>query len=236
MLNTLIFVALPYVALVLLIAVTSYRYFSTRLTWTAYSTEILERRFLYWGANFWHYGIIPILLAHLTPFLFPGAVAAILGNQDVLLILESLGLGLGLLALTGNLLLILRRVNAPMLKRVTGFWDWALLFLFLLQAGSGVYLSLFLRWGSLWYTHAAVPYFRSVWTFNPQPEFLADFPPALKVHFACAMAILCVFPFTKLVHLLFLPIDFLKDQPMLYRWKGGRFSQRSTHPTEGGGH
>jgi len=235
MLNTPIFVVLPYVALVLLLAVTPYRYFSNRLTWSAYSTELFERRLLYWGSNPWHYGIIPLLLAHLTPFLFLGPVARLLGNQDALLILESLGLGLGLLALLGILLLLLRRVNSPMLSRVTYFWDWVILFLLLLQAGTGVYLAAFLRWGSLWYSHAAVPYFRSIWACNPQPELLADFPPVLKIHFVCAMLILCVFPFTKLVHMLFLPIDFLKDQPMLYRWKGGRFSPRSNRSPDGSG-
>ena len=222
MLNSLIFVALPYLALALLFGVTSYRYLANRLTWSAYSTELLERRLLYWGSNLWHYGIIPLLLAHLIPCLLPGAVAGLLGNQVTLLVLESLGLGLGLLALLGVLLLLLRRVNTPMLKQVTGFSDWLILCLLILQAGTGVYLAAFLRWGSLWYLHAAVPYFWSIWCFNPQPEYLSDLPPVLKAHVACAFLILGVFPFTKLVHLLFLPVDFLKDQPLVYRWRGQR--------------
>lgn len=46
-LNTFIFVALPYVALAMLIVVTPYRYYSNRLTWSAYSTQFLERKTLY---------------------------------------------------------------------------------------------------------------------------------------------------------------------------------------------
>ncbi|MCM0080689.1 respiratory nitrate reductase subunit gamma [Geomonas sp. Red32] len=218
--NTFIFVALPYLVLALLFLVTIYRYLTNRLTWSAYSTELLERRLLYWGSNPWHYGIIPLLLFHLVPFLFPGLAAGFLGNQQTLLVLESLGLGLALLALLGILILTLRRVNTAMLKRSTYFSDWLILFLLLVQVGSGVYIAVALRWGSLWYLHAAVPYFWSIWSANPQPEYLADLPAVVKVHAACAFLILGVLPFTKLVHLLYLPIDFLKDQPILYRWRG----------------
>ena len=35
---------------------------------------------------------------------------------------------------------------------------------------------------------------------------------------AGAFLLLAVLPFTKLVHLLFLPLDFLKDPPIPYRW------------------
>ncbi|GFO66698.1 nitrate reductase subunit gamma [Geomonas limicola] len=226
MLNTLIFVALPYVALALLFGVSISRYLTNRLTWSAYSTELLERNLLYWGSNPWHYGIIPLLFAHLIPVIFATAVALLLGNQATLLILEGIALGLGLLALLGILLLLLRRVNSSILKRATYFSDWLILILLLVQTGTGVYMSAFLRWGSLWYLHAAVPYFRSIWYCNPQVEYLADFPPVVKLHVACAMVILAVLPFTKLVHLLYLPIDFLKDAPILYRWRGGRVAKR----------
>jgi nitrate reductase gamma subunit len=37
LLNSLVFIVLPYVALALLLFVTPYRYFSNRLTWSAYS-------------------------------------------------------------------------------------------------------------------------------------------------------------------------------------------------------
>jgi nitrate reductase gamma subunit len=219
MLDSVIFIGLPYLALALLLFLTPYRYFRDRLTWSAYSTELLERRLLYWGSNPWHYGIIPILLAHLVCFLFPGWMGRFLGNQDTLIILESVGLGLGLLAFSGMLMLLLRRTNSARLRRVSYPSDWLLLFLLLLQAGSGVYLAAFLRWGSLWYLHTATPYFLSILTFAPRPELMTDLPAAVKLHAACGFVIIGIVPFTKLVHLLFLPIDFLKDPPILYRWR-----------------
>lgn len=219
MLNSLIFVALPYAALALLLVVTPWRFLNRRLTWSAYSTEFLERKLLYWGINPWHYGILPILMAHVLGFAFPGAMKRILGDQTTLVILEGLGIALGLFALFGIVLLLLRRCNSPMLKGVTFSSDWLLLFLLAFQAGSGVYIGIFMRWGSVWYLHTAVPYLWSIVSFDPQLAFVSDFPLIFKLHAACAFLIVAVLPFTKLVHMLYLPIDFLKDPPIVYRWR-----------------
>jgi nitrate reductase gamma subunit len=219
MLNALIFIALPYAALALLLVVTPYRFCSRRLTWSAYSTQFLERKILYWGINPWHYGILPILLAHIFAFAFPGVMKQFLGNQATLLILESLGIALGLFALLGILLLLLRRSNSVMLKNVTFSSDWLLLYLLAFQAGTGVYIGYFMRWGSQWYLHTAVPYLWSIVSFNPQLGYVADFPLVFKLHAAGAFLIVALLPFTKLVHMLYLPVDFLKDPPIVYRWK-----------------
>ena len=219
MLNVFLFVVLPYVALALFLFVTPYRYFSNRLTWSAYSTQFLEQKALYWGSNPWHYGIIPVVLAHFMGVIAPGPMRTILANQQTLILLESVGLGLGLFALFGCLVLMVRRAQTPMLKPVTSAADWVLLFLLTLQAVTGVYMGLFMRWGSQWYLHTAVPYLHSLLVFNPQIEFVADFPLVFKLHTAGAFLIIALLPFTKLVHLLFLPIGFLKDPPILYRWR-----------------
>lgn len=219
MLNTFIFIVLPYAALALFICVTPYRYFSNRLTWSAYSTQFLERKTLFWGINPWHYGIIPVLAAHFIGIIAPGPMKVFLGNQETLVTLESIGLALGVFALFGCLVLLLRRVNAPMLNKVTFTSDWLLLLLLAAQAASGVYISMFMRWGSQWYLHTAVPYFYSLLTFTPQVEYLADFPLVLKLHAAGAFLIVAVLPFTKLVHLLYNPVAFLTSPPILYRWR-----------------
>jgi nitrate reductase gamma subunit len=219
MLNVFIFIVLPYAALALFLFVTPYRYFSNRLTWSAYSTQFLEQKNLYWGSNPWHYGIIPVVAAHFLGIVAPGAMKTILANTKALILLESMGLGLGLFALFGCLVLLARRLNTPILKPVTNAGDWALLFLLVLQTATGVYMGLFMRWGAQWYLHTAVPYLRSLLVFNPQIGFMADFPLVFKLHAAGAFLIVALLPFTKLVHLLYLPIDFLRDPPILYRWR-----------------
>jgi nitrate reductase gamma subunit len=219
MLNAFIFIALPYAALALLLFVTPYRFLTNRLTWTSYSTQFLERKLLFWGINPWHYGIIPILAAHIAGFAFPGQMKRFLANQETLLLLESCGLGLGLFAVLGALLLLLRRSNTARLRRVTFSSDWLILYLLAFQAGTGVYIAYFMRWGSRWYLHTAVPYLWSMVSFNPQLDYVANLPLVFKLHAASAFLVVGILPFTKLVHLLYLPLDYLKDPPILYRWR-----------------
>ena len=92
MLNVFLFIVLPYVALALFLVVTPYRYFSNRLTWSAYSTQFLEQKDLYWGSVPWHYGILPVLIAHLLSVIAPGPMRTILGNQRALFLLEDIAL------------------------------------------------------------------------------------------------------------------------------------------------
>lgn len=219
MLNTFVFIFLPYAALALAIAVTSYRYFTNRLTWSAYSTQFLEQETLFWGNNPWHYGIILVLFAHLAGFIAPGFMKRLLSDQNILICLESVGLGLGLLALFGCLLLILRRAMSPLLKKVTFASDWLLLVLLAAQAATGIYMAVYMRWGARWYLHTAVPYLYSLATFDPQIGYVADFPLIFKLHAAGAFLIVAILPFTKLVHLLSIPVAFIIDPPLLYRWR-----------------
>jgi nitrate reductase gamma subunit len=218
MLDNFIFIGLPYGALALFIFVLPYRYFTNRLTWTTFSSQFLERKTLFWGIMPWHFGIIIVLLAHLTGFLVPRVVEALLANQTFFLTLENVSLGLGLLALSGIIVLIFRRATAERIRPVTGIADWVLLILLAVQAATGLYISIFVRWGYQWYHYTAVPYLYSLLTFHPQIEYVSDFPFFFKLHVAGAFTILGILPFTKLVHLLYLPVGFLKDPPLLYRW------------------
>ncbi|MEI6385749.1 MAG: respiratory nitrate reductase subunit gamma, partial [Spirochaetota bacterium] len=166
MLNGLIFILMPYLALGLLLFVTPWRFVSNRLSWSAYSTQFLERENLFWGINPWHYGILPVLLAHFLAVLFPGPMKAFLGNQGNLIAFESLGLAFGLFALLGCLLLLLRRATKPILKQVTYAPDWILLLLLAAQSLTGVYVATFMNWGSEWALYTAVPYLWSLATFT----------------------------------------------------------------------
>ena len=219
MLNNFIFIVLPYAALALFIVVTPYRFFTNRLTWSAYSTQFLEQKDLYWGSVPWHYGILPVLIAHLLSVIAPGPMRTILGNQRALFLLEDIGQGLSLLALFGLLVLLIRRLRAPILKTVTSAGDWILLALLVFEVATGLYMGIFIRGGPLWYLYTAVLYFHSLLVFNPQIEYVADFPLVFKLHAAGAFLIVALLPFTKLVHMLFFPIDFLMDPPVLYRWR-----------------
>ena len=72
MFDTALFVGFPYAALAIAIVVSVYRFFFDPYSYSSQSSQFLENRVLFFGSVPWHYGLITILLGHLTALLFPG--------------------------------------------------------------------------------------------------------------------------------------------------------------------
>lgn len=208
--SLILFVVLPYLALVLAVGVAAHRFYTRPISYSSLSSQLLESRKLYWGSVLWHWGIVPILLAHLLAALFPGAAQAILGDPVRLLVLECTGIGLGLFALVGLVILIARRMGQRALPRfVTSRMDGLVLALLLIQVTSGVGVALFNRWGGLWYLHTAVPWLWSLVRLDPDKSRVAALPGLVQFHFVVGFIIILVFPFSRLVHLIKLPLHYL---------------------------
>jgi nitrate reductase gamma subunit len=209
MFDLVLFVAFPYVAVVLVILVGIWRYTSDRFSYSSLSSQFLENRALFWGSTAWHYGIILVLLAHLAALLFPGAWATLIAVPLRLYVLEVTGLALALLALTGLVTLIVRRLRTPRVLAVTSVADWLLLAILLVQVALGFWVALVYRWGSDWYLHTAVPWLYSLATLNPQTQFVTVLPWTVKLHMLGGFLLVAILPFTRLVHLLVFPITYL---------------------------
>ncbi len=205
-----LFIAFPYVALVLAVGVGIYRKLRRPYTYSSLSSQILENRKLFWGSAPWHYGITLILLAHLLAALFPQVAGWILGGRIRLLVLELTGMALAFFALFGLIVLIIRRLPSNSLARhVTSYMDGILLGFLLVQVATGLGIALFERWGSLWYLRTAVPWFWSLVKLHPEMTTVATLPGFVKVHFVIGFVIILLFPFTRLVHLVMFPIHYL---------------------------
>lgn len=215
-----LFVIFPYVALVLEIAVSFYRYFSGSYKFSSLSSEFLEGRELFWGSQPWHYGILFVLVGHVVGFLFPKEV--LLFNEVPVrrLILEVTALTFGLMALVGLLVLIRRRFTNDRVWAVTAKMDLFVLFLLLVQTFSGIYIAVQYRWGSSWYASALVPYLRSLFVLKPNLEYIAPMPWVVKLHIANAYCLIAVLPFTRLVHFLVLPVSYVwrSWQVVIWNW------------------
>ena len=182
--NAFLFVALPYMAIVLAVLGGIYRFHKGRYSYSSLSSQLLEHRRLFWGSVPWHYGITLILLAHLFAGLFPRAAAYILGGPIRLLVLEFTGMSLAIFALFGLVVLIIRRLPSNSLARaVTSRMDGVLLIFLLLQVATGLSIALFDRWGSLWYLRTAVPWFWSLVELRPDMNTVAFLPAFVKFHF-----------------------------------------------------
>ncbi len=209
MIDLVLFVAFPYVAVVLAVLFGIYRYRSDRFSYSSFSSQFLENRQLFWGSVPWHYGIVIILSAHLLAALFPRAWAQLIAAPLRLYVLEVTGLALALLTLLGLVLLILRRLRSARVFAVTSAMDWALLVALLVQVALGFWVALFYRWGSDWYLHTAVPWLFSLVVFQPQIQYVTALPWIVQLHMLWGFFIILLFPFTRLVHLVTVPITYL---------------------------
>jgi len=225
MIELVLFVAFPYLAFFLAVLGGVYRYLSDRFSYSSFSSQFLESRWLFWGSVPWHYGIVAILLAHLLAALFPGAWAALVAAPLRLYVLEVAGLALALLTLFGLVLLILRRLLSPRLYAVTSAMDWVLLAALLVQVASGIRVALLHRWGAAWYPYTIGPWLASLATFQPQIEHITPLPWAVKLHILGGFLIITLFPFTRLVHLVSLPIAYLWRPPQVVWWNLKRRKQ-----------
>ncbi len=218
MIDLLLFGVFPYVAIVLAIVGTIWRFRSNQFTFSTLSSQFLEGRQLFWGSVPWHFGILAVLIGHFIGIVFPASVKAFNGVPIRLYILEATALAFGLMALTGLILLIVRRGVNLRIRRVTSVMDIVLLALLLAQVIAGVGTALFYSSGSFWFLENAVPYLWSLVTFSPNWSYVAPLPFLVKLHAVNAFVLVAIFPFTKLVHIISLPLSYLWRPYQVVRW------------------
>ncbi|OGG04548.1 MAG: respiratory nitrate reductase subunit gamma [Candidatus Glassbacteria bacterium RIFCSPLOWO2_12_FULL_58_11] len=218
--DTLLFIYYPYVAFILAVVISFMRYVGRGFSYSSLSSQFLENRNLFYGSVPWHYGIIAVLTGHLVVFFIPGSLLEFNRVPWRLYALELTGLTLALFALVGLLNLIVRRLGNARIRAVTSPMDLILLALLLLQVGLGVETAIFYRWGSSWYAVSAVPYLRSLVLLHPDITQVAVWPLTIKLHVIGAFTLVAIFPFTRLVHLLVLPLHYLwrPYQKVVWNW------------------
>jgi len=207
--NDLIFGAFPYAAMALLVAVAIIRWRWYPFSVSSLSSQLLESRRLYWGSVPFHWGISLILLGHLLALIIPGGFEAWNGASLRLYVLEATGLALGLWAAFGLAVLIVRRLTNARVRAVTSPMDHVVLAVIGIQIITGIWIAIGYRWGSLWGTAVFVPYMRSVLTFRPRPELVDPLPLVLQAHVLMFWVFIALFPFTRLVHIITLPLGYL---------------------------
>jgi len=219
MTDLILFAVIPYVAVALAVSAGLYRYLVDRYSWSSQSSQFLENRLQFWGSVPWHYAILLILLAHLLAFLFPAGWGSVLGQPGRLYLMEVAGMALGLCALVSVVVLLARRAGNPRVSSVTSVFDWLLLAGLLVQVATGLYIALTLRWGGYWYPYTAAPWLWSLVRFDPQVQYLAVMPPVVQLHAVNAFVLIALFPFTRLVHVVSIPITYLARPFQVVIWQ-----------------
>jgi nitrate reductase gamma subunit len=207
--NTLLFMIFPYVSIFIAVAVTFYRSFYRPFTISSLSSQLLERKKLFWGSISFHWGIVIILAGHLLAVLFPKGLMLWNSVPVRLYLLEFTGLAMGVWALAGLLILIWRRLSESRIRVVSTWMDFIVLGLLLVSVATGVLTASVYRFGSYWFTAVFTPYLVSIFTLQPQPLLLAPLPWVIRLHAFNFFLLLAIFPFSRLVHIITYPLGYL---------------------------
>ena len=207
--NALLFLIFPYISLTMFVAVTVYRFINQPFTISSLSSQLLERRKLYWGSISFHWGILIVLSGHLLALVFPWGLIRWDSSPVRLYILEFTGLALGIWAFAGLLILFWRRLSERRLLAVSTIMDFIVLGLLILSTLTGFLMAFIYRFGSFWFTGIFTPYLWGILTFRPQPMALATLPWLIRLHVFNFFLLLLVFPFSRLVHIISYPFLYL---------------------------
>ncbi|MDW7708999.1 MAG: respiratory nitrate reductase subunit gamma [Deferrisomatales bacterium] len=216
--NALWFVIFPYAAVVLCVGVSVLRAVQRPSTLTSRTSQLLEHRKLLWGSVPFHWGLLLVLGFHLLALLVPRGVEVWNAVPLRLFLLEATGLALALWALGGLAILLWRRSFDPRIRVVTTPMDQVVLWFLTVSIVTGILTAVLYRYGSFWFPSVFTPYLWSLLTLRPRPELVADLPWVVKLHVLAFFALLAVFPFSRLVHLLPVPLGYLTRPWQVVLW------------------
>lgn len=207
----------PYIALSVLLIGSVARYERDPFTWKTSSSQLLRRRQLIIGSVLFHVGVLVIFLGHLVGLLTPIAIFDAVGishGAKQLLAVIAGGIA-GAMALAGGVMLFHRRWTDPRIRKTSSFADIAILALLIAQLLLGlgtIFISLqhldghemtkFMAWAQMIFT------FRS-----GAAAQIADVALVFKLHLFLGLTIFLLFPFTRLVHMLSVPIRYVTLRP-----------------------
>jgi nitrate reductase gamma subunit len=106
-------------------------------------------------------------------------------------------------------ILLWRRLSDARVRAVTSPMDIIVLVVLLISVVTGLSASGYYRFGHFWFTGAFTPYLRSIFTLQPKPELVANLPLLMKIHAFNFFVFLTIFPFSRLVHIITVPLDYL---------------------------
>ncbi|MDN7125807.1 respiratory nitrate reductase subunit gamma [Pseudidiomarina sp. 1APR75-33.1] len=226
-LNTFFFGIYPYIALAVMVIGTWIRYDREQFTWKTSSSQMLEKKQLRRGSIAFHIGILAIFVGHFVGLLTPSEVWYVLGistSAKQIIAIVAGGIA-GVICFYGLTILIVRRLKNPRIRANSSTMDIAILLLLYAQLILGL-LSIFV---SLDHLDGSTMVLLMSWAQNTLTFDAATAAAAMtdvhwifKLHVTLGLTIFLVFPFTRLVHMLSVPMQYLRRQHQVVRQKAPR--------------
>ncbi|MFC4055039.1 respiratory nitrate reductase subunit gamma [Actinomadura syzygii] len=221
MIDVLLWVALPYVTLAVFVLGHVWRYRYDKFGWTTRSSQLYENRLLRVGSPLFHFGILVVLLGHVGGILIPESWTNAVGiSEDAYHVIALvLGTVAGVCTLAGLAILIYRRRTVGPVFSVTTRNDKLMYVVLTLTIVLGLSATVVanLLGGGYNYRETVSPWFRSIFYLRPDPDLMSGVPILFQLHALSALALFCIWPFTRLVHMLTAPVGYLTRPYIVYR-------------------
>lgn len=209
-LNNLLFGVYPYIAIIVCIVASWIRFDREPYTWKADSSQMLNKKGFRIASNLFHIGIIFILLGHFVGLLTPVSIYHhFISSADKQMLAMVSGGFFGILCLIGLVMLIKSRLSDPRVRASSKFSDFMVLFLLLIQLLLGlttIFVSMKHLDGSVMIMLG--DWAQSIVTFQGMQAAAAIEPVNIiyKLHVFVGMTMILLFPFTRLVHVISIPV------------------------------
>ncbi|GAA4055892.1 respiratory nitrate reductase subunit gamma [Actinomadura miaoliensis] len=231
--DVLLWVALPYVTIAVFVLGHYWRYRYDKFGWTTRSSQLYESRLLRIGSPLFHFGILLVLLGHVGGLVIPDRWTEAIGVSEHAYHVTAVALGTvaGFCTLAGLAILIYRRRTVGPVFSATTRNDklmYAVLTL-VIVLGLAATVAANIVGGGYNYRETVSPWFRSVFSLRPDPHLMADVPILFQLHALSALLLFCVWPFTRLVHMLTAPVGYLTRPYIVYRSRDERLGTRAPH-------
>ena len=224
-LETVLFGVYPYIALSIFIIGCWVRFDHAQYTWKTDSSQLLSKGNMLLASNLFHIGILMVFLGHFAGLVLPHGLWLGLGISDMQhqWIAIAAGTVFGLMCLVGGVMLWVRRMFNPRIRATSRFMDIFILLWLLLTLGLGL-LTIPVSIGHANHNDPAVmlalsDWVKSVLTLQANPALLNDVSPIFRAHMFFGMTVFLLFPFTRLVHVLTVPVGYLGRAYQVVRTK-----------------
>ncbi|MEU5592938.1 respiratory nitrate reductase subunit gamma [Streptomyces sp. NPDC020298] len=219
---------LPYLCLAVLVAGTAWRYRYDRFGFTTRSSQLHESRLLGIGGPLFHYALFLVIGGHVMGLLVPEALTRRLGisEEQYHAVALTMGGAAGVAAVAGLALLLYRRLRVPAVRRATSRSDRAVHPLLALVLLAGLTATASSVANPYDYRLGVAVWFRSLFTLDPDVTAMAHAPLVYRLHALLALALITLWPFSRLVHAFAPPLAYVARPYVVYRSRGWQVSGR----------
>lgn len=221
MLDQFLWVIFPYACMVIFVVGHIFRYRTDQFNWTAKSSEFIEKKHLKYGSLLFHLGIIPVSFGHISGLFIPKSWMAAMGVNEHIYHIGAVYIGgiFGAMTLVGMLILTARRFTIRNVRQLSSVSDLVVNALLLFIVIMGMYSTLFtnLVQPEFDYRDSISVWFRGMFMFRPDASLMHLVPISFKIHVLAGFAIFAFWPFTRLVHVWSVPLNYIGRSYILYR-------------------